>query len=72
MASFIAIAVATFATFAIMSGVFLRICYVIKREDRHGTLAGSAPSRACMSARHIAGWHRFRWETGPRRPAIAH
>jgi hypothetical protein len=73
MASFVVIAIATSAAFGILFGAFFRICYIINREDRHGTVVGSAPTRACMSARHIAGWHRLRWDTtGPRRPAIAY
>jgi hypothetical protein len=70
MASFVAIALATSAAFGTLLAAFFAICYNIKREDRRGTLDGNAPSRACMGARHIAGWHRFRWETGPQRLSI--
>ena len=46
---------------------FLAISFAIRREDRVGTLVGRAPSRTCRSARHVAGFHRLRWDSfGPR------
>ncbi len=71
MASFVIIAIALSAACTLLFGVFLAISFTIEREDRHRTVTGHAPSRVCQSARHIAGWHRFRWEqTGPRTPVL--
>jgi hypothetical protein len=71
MASFVSIAIALFAAYGVLFGAFFAISFAIRREDRHGTVTGRPPSRACESARHIAGWHRVRWgQTGPRATAI--
>jgi hypothetical protein len=69
MASLLIVAIALAAALGLLLGAFLAISSAIRREDRNGTLTGAAPSLACRSARHIVGWHRFRWEhAGPRTP----
>jgi hypothetical protein len=71
VASFIPIAIALFAAYGVLFGVFFVISFAIRREDRRGTVIGRAPSLACQSARHIAGWHRLRWDqSGPRATAL--
>jgi len=67
MASIVTIAIASAVAFGVLFGAFLAISFAIRREDKIGTLTGRAPSRACQSARHVAGFHRLRWDTlGPR------
>jgi hypothetical protein len=67
MASLVTIAIALTATSGILIGAFLAVSFAIRREDKRGSLTIAAPSRACQSARHVAGFHRLRWDTfGPR------
>ena len=62
----IAFTVGTAAAFGILFGAFFAISFAIRREDVTGTLTGHAPSRACRNARHVAGYHRLRWDSfGP-------
>jgi len=61
MASLVAIAIAVSVAFGVLFGAFFAISFAIRREDKVGTLAGRAPSRACQSARYLTGWHRSRW-----------
>lgn len=61
----------TAAAFGVLFGAFFAISFAIRREDRSGTLAGRAPSRACQSARHLTQWHRVRWESDEPRPRLA-
>ena len=71
MASLVTIAIALFIAYGVLFGAFFVISFTIRREDSLGTVTGRAPSRARQSARHIAGWHRFRWDlAGPHTPAI--
>ena len=66
MASLVTIAIASSVAFGVLFGAFLAISFAIRREDRVGTLTGRAPSRACQSARQVAGFHRLRWDSlGP-------
>ena len=66
MASLVTIAIASSVAFGVLFGAFFAISFAIRREDKVGTLTGQAPSKACQSARHVAGFHRLRWDTlGP-------
>lgn len=66
MAEFITFAIALTITAGVLFGAFLAICFMIRREDKRGSLTIPAPSRACRNARHVAGFHRLRWESfGP-------
>jgi hypothetical protein len=66
MASIVWIAIGIAAAYGALFGAFLAISFAIRREDKVGTLAGRAPSRACQRARHVAGFHRLRWDSfGP-------
>jgi hypothetical protein len=67
MASIVWITIGIAVAYGILFGEFLAISFAIRREDKVGTLTGCAPSRACESARHVAGFHRLRWDSfGPR------
>jgi hypothetical protein len=71
MASFVTIAIALFVAYCVLFGAFFAISFTIRREDSLGTLTGRAPSWVCQSARHIAGWHRSRWDpAGPHAPRL--
>jgi hypothetical protein len=62
MASLVIIAIALFVTSAVLFAAFLAVSFAIRWEDHSGSLTGQAPNWACRSARHLVGWHRFRWE----------
>lgn len=67
MAEFITLAIALAVTCGALFGAFLAISFAIRREDNRGSLTIAAPTRACRNARHVAGFHRLRWDTfGPR------
>jgi hypothetical protein len=67
MASIVWITIGITLTCGALFCAFLAISFAIRREDKVGTLAGRAPSKACQSARHVAGFHRLRWNSfGPR------
>jgi hypothetical protein len=67
MASIMWITIGITVAYGILFGAFLAISFAIRREDKVGTLVGRAPSRACQSARHVAGFHRVRWDSfGPK------
>jgi hypothetical protein len=67
MASIVWIAIGITIACGALFTAFLAISFAIRREDKVGTLTGHAPSRACESARHVAGFHRLRWDSfGPR------
>jgi hypothetical protein len=61
VASLVTFAIALFAAYGVMFGIFFTISRAIRREDKVGTLTGNAPSWACRSARIMTGWHRSRW-----------
>jgi hypothetical protein len=66
MASIVTFAFALLVTCGVLFGAFLAISFAIRREDKRGSLAISAPTRACQRARHVAGFHRLRWDSfGP-------
>ncbi|MGH3168865.1 MAG: hypothetical protein ACRDN0_23650 [Trebonia sp.] len=66
MAEFMTFAIALAITAGVLFGAFLAISFTIRREDKRGSLTIPAPSRACRNARHVAGFHRLRWESfGP-------
>jgi hypothetical protein len=66
MAGFVAFAIALSVTCGGLFVAFLVISFTIRREDNRGSLTIPAPSRACQSARHVAGFHRLRWDSfGP-------
>ncbi len=72
MASIIWIAIGIAVAYGILFVAFLAISFAIRREDKIGTLTGHAPSKACESARHVAGFHRLRWDSfGPRSGAAS-
>jgi hypothetical protein len=60
VASIVWIAIGTAVAYGAVFGSFLAISFAIRREDKVGTLTGRAPSRACRSARQVAGFHRLR------------
>lgn len=67
MAEFITFAIALAGAGGVLLGVFLAISFAIRREDSRGSLTIPAPTRSCRNARHVAGFHRLRWEQqGPR------
>ena len=71
MASLVPIAIALFAAYGVLLVGFYLISRAIRREDKAGTLTGRAPTRVCWSARHMAGWHRVRWDhAGPTTPVV--
>ena len=71
MASFVIIAIALSAVCTLLFGAFLTISFTIHREDRMSTVTGHAPSWVCRGARHVAGWHRLRWDqAGARTPVL--
>lgn len=61
MAYLLSFVIAMSVLCGVLFGAFVTICFAIRREDKVGTLAGRAPSRACQSARHMTGWHWARW-----------
>jgi len=65
MASVVTIAIALSVAYGVLFGVFFAISSAIRTEDNRGTLAGSAPSMACRSARSVTGFHRIRWTPQP-------
>jgi hypothetical protein len=70
MADIVWIIIGITVAFGALSGALLAISFAIRREDKVGTLTGRAPSRACRSARHVAGFHRLRWDSFGRRSGV--
>jgi hypothetical protein len=67
MASIMWITIGITVAYGILFGAFLAISFAIRREDKVGTLVGRAPDWKCKSARHVAGFHRLRWDSfGPK------
>lgn len=66
MAGFVTFAIILVVTCGGLFGAFLAISFAIRREDNHGSLTIPAPTRSCRNARHVAGYHRLRWDSfGP-------
>jgi hypothetical protein len=66
MASLVTFAIILTVTCGVLFVGFLAISFAIRREDNRGSLTVAAPSRACRNARHVAGYHRLRWDSfGP-------
>lgn len=66
MASLVTFTFVLLIACGVLLGAFLAISFAIRREDKRGSLTIQAPTRACRSARHVAGFHRLRWESfGP-------
>lgn len=66
MASLVTFAIILTIACGVLFVGFLAISFAIRREDNRGSLTVPAPSRACRNARHVAGYHRLRWDSfGP-------
>lgn len=66
VASLVIVAISIAVAYGVVFGAFVAISFAIRREDHRGTLVGRAPGLASRSARHVAGYHRIKWDSfGP-------